>query len=287
MSGIEPVLKWVGGKRALLPQISGHFPKELDGTYFEPFLGGGSVALSMLYRRSILNDSNEELILFYEMVRDRLPDLLDTIRSLPVTKDSYYQIRDWDKEHDFMSRPSVERAARLYFLNKCGFNGLYRVNRSGKFNVPFANKSTVSLPVEKFIALSNYLQGNMGLDVTLVSQDFAAVVNNATQGDLVYFDPPYIPVSKTSNFVSYGKQGFSPFDQERLANVISSLTEKGVRVLMSNSNANETWSIFSPLGTLHKVEVQRNISASGEHRTRVVEVLFDNIGELTKRGKIR
>jgi DNA adenine methylase len=104
---------------------------------------------------------------------------------------------------------------------------------------------------------------------------------------LVYFDPPYIPISKTANFVSYGKLGFSGFDQERLAKVISILSENGVRVLMSNSDADETWRIFGSIGSLHRVEVQRNISASGKHRKRVAEVLFDNIGELKSHGKIR
>jgi DNA adenine methylase len=287
MSGIEPVLKWVGGKRALLPQISSYFPEALDGTYFEPFLGGGSVAFRMQYRRSVLNDSNEELILFYQTVRDSLPELLDAIRSFPISQEAYYQIRDWDRERDFKSRSSVERAARFYYLNKCGFNGLYRVNQSGKFNVPFAKRTSIPLPLEKFYALSSYLRGETGLQVTLLAQDFETVLDSAKAGDLVYFDPPYIPISKTANFVSYGKLGFSGFDQERLAKVISMLSENGVRVLMSNSDADETWRIFGSIGSLHRVEVQRNISASGKHRKRVVEVLFDNIGELKSHGKIR
>lgn len=276
MTSVEPVLKWVGGKRSSLKHILRVFPENLIGKYYEPFLGGGAVAFSLGFEQQVLSDANEELISFYRVVRDNPQELISKLRQFEVSRDFYYQIRSWDREPDFAKSSDVEKAARTYFLNKCGYNGLYRVNSKGQFNVPFGDKTILPVNESKIFALSAKLRGETGLNIVLSSNDFESSVEDAVAGDLVYLDPPYVPLSSTANFVSYGQDGFTDFDHERLAKVIESLSSKGVFVIMSNSNADKTYRLFSELGEMSLVPVQRLLSAKLTSRLLIQETLFTN-----------
>ncbi|MCF8529216.1 MAG: Dam family site-specific DNA-(adenine-N6)-methyltransferase [Aquiluna sp.] len=277
---MEPVLKWVGGKRAILSELDAHFPSRLDGTYFEPFLGGGAVAFSREYSKISVSDANQELIRFYEVVRDHPTELFEVVSGFPVDEKFFYEIRGWDRASIFDSKSKVQLAARTLYLNRCGFNGLFRVNSRGQFNVPFGKKTSLDVRMEKLLALSRKLSGELGNQIEIMHSDFDSVLGKARPGDLVYFDPPYLPLSSTSNFVSYSITGFSNFDHLRLANSIEQLTKMGVRVLMSNSDTPRTREIFGGLGALISLNVQRNLSADGSKRGKVAEVIFDNAGRL-------
>lgn len=276
MTSVEPVLKWVGGKRSSLKHILKMFPDNLNGKYYEPFLGGGAVAFSLGFEQQVLSDANEELISFYRVVRDHPQELISKLRQFEVSRDFYYQIRSWDRDADFAQASAVEKAARTYFLNKCGYNGLYRVNSRGQFNVPFGNKTELPVNESKIVALSAKLRGESGLNIVLSSHDFESAVEGASAGDLVYFDPPYVPLSSTANFVSYGQDGFTDFDHERLAKVIGSLSSRGVLVIMSNSNADKSYRLFSEFGEMSLVPVQRLLSAKVASRSLIHETLFTN-----------
>ena len=273
---VEPVLKWAGGKKSLLPQLMQRFPRSIQGKYIEPFLGGASVAMSVPYREIYASDSNPELINFYEIVRDFPNELISEILLWQVSEEEYYKIRAMDREASFLKLDPVIRAARTLYLNKVGFNGLFRVNQSGHFNVPFGKRSKIAVDEQKIKALSTKLRGEFGQVITLSVEDFESSISKAESGDFVYLDPPYIPVSSTSSFVGYSESGFSLEDQTRIADRIENLTRNGVRVIMSNSYSPKTLEIFQHLGQIEVIEAPRRISAKGTQRGWVEEIIFDN-----------
>lgn len=285
MTSAEPVLKWVGGKRSTLNRLKDFFPSAIVGDYFEPFLGGGAVAFSRTYRRQKLSDSNGELISLYSVIRDNPKELIETLKTFPVSKEFYYEIRSWDRNASFGEISPVHRAARTYYLNRCGFNGLFRVNSRGEFNVPFGHKTSLSLDETKIWALSSKLGGEGQNSIALTVGDFASAVNGAGRDDLVYLDPPYVPISSTSNFVSYAQAGFTNFDHERLSKVVESLSSRGALVVMSNSNAKQTHELFGHLGDMTLVPVRRLVSANASSRTFVDEVIFTNARQIGPRKK--
>jgi len=276
MTSVEPVLKWVGGKRSTLSRLAEFFPPEIEGEYFEPFLGGGAVAFSRPYKRQRLSDSNGELITLYSVIRDNPEELIETLKTFTVSRESYYEIRSWDRLTSFGDIPEIRKAARTYYLNRCGFNGLFRVNSRGEFNVPFGHKTSLSLDEKKIWALASKLRGQGEYSISLSVNDFESAVQGAKSGDCVYLDPPYVPISATSNFVSYAQAGFTDFDHARLSRVIESLSVRGVLVIMSNSNSKQTHQLFGHLGTMTSVPVRRLLSAKPSSRTYVDEVIFTN-----------
>jgi DNA adenine methylase len=269
----QPFLKWVGGKAQLLAQFDSLFPKQIDG-YFEPFIGGGAVFFHLKHRfpqiRARLCDINDELINTYQAVRDfplelmqRLDDHLTSYNS--ERERYYYPVRS---QHQLPRTEIVERAARMIFLNKTCFNGLWRVNGRGEFNVPIgSHKNPALYDRENILAASAALQGAM-----LATRDFRSTLTEANAGDFAYVDPPYAPVSKTANFTSYAKEDFGPPEQQELAAVFTAAAKRGVRLMLSNSDVPLIRDLYHGF-TIHTVSARRAINRDGAKRGAVNEVL--------------
>lgn len=259
----RPFLKWVGGKGQLLSQLWPHLPERFE-RYHEPFLGGGALFFALRPKRAFLSDVNRELIDCYTSVRDHVDDVIAALREHRYEQEHYYQIRA--QNPIFLS--NAERAARTIFLNRTGFNGLYRVNRSGQFNVPFGRYTNPLICDENNLrACSQALQ-----EVELCVQDFTLASERMLSGDLVYFDPPYVPVSVTANFTGYSADGFNSNDQTRLARLFGRLIERGIHGLLSNADVPTLRELYSsfPATTL---QASRAVNCNITKRGKVNEVL--------------
>ena len=230
---VAPVLKWVGGKRQLLGEITPLLPGQIT-TYCEPFLGGGAVLFSLQPSNAIVNDLNADLITVYEVIRDDVEALIASLKHHENTAAYFYAIRDMDRDKaKYRALSKVERASRMIYLNKTCFNGLFRVNSSGEFNTPFGqykNPNIVNEPVLR--AVSCYFRDS---GIRFYSEDFAATLDRVGAGGFVYLDPPYDPVSDTASFTGYNKGGFDKSEQIRLKQCCDDLTRRGVKFLLSNS----------------------------------------------------
>lgn len=259
---LSPLIKWPGGKRALVKHIV-QFVPDIYGTYYEPFLGGGAVFFALQPRRAVLSDANPELINAYVQVRDAQEDLLRALRQLKNTEKDYYEIRQ--------SAPTtpVCRASRMLYLTRLAFNGIHRVNRKGEFNVPYGHKTHLH-PVDEahLISTSAALRG-----VDLQVGDFEAVTRSAQKGDVLYFDPPYTVAHATNGFVKYNERIFSWADQERLAKHARELAERGCRVIVSNADHPSLRGLYADF-SCHVVQRHSVISASGIHRRQITECIF-------------
>ena len=273
----KPFVKWVGGKRQLMQDLENNFPKQF-ATYHEPFLGGGAVMFNLLTKRPRLScnvsDFNSDLILAYVTIRDKLGKLIESLEnhSKNYHKDSaeyYYQIRKQEPKQQ------IEKVSRLLFLNKTCFNGLYRVNKKGQFNVPlgrYTNPNIVNK--DNLTAVSKTLQSKK---IKISCRDFEAVLSDAKKGDLVYFDPPYQPVSSTANFTSYTHRDFTEDDLERLAKLADQLHSKGCYVLLSNSNSKTVKDFFSKkYWKISSINVNRAINSNAQKRTGHKEIIIKN-----------
>lgn len=273
----KPFVKWAGGKRQLLPIITKHVPQKFD-RYFEPFLGGGAVFFNLAYTRRdtkwLLSDLNSDLVLSYVTIRDRVKELISALESHSTSyfknqSSYYYKIRESEP------KGQIEKVSRLLFLNKTCFNGLYRVNSKGKFNVPlgkYVNPNIVSK--ENLVAVSEILQSR---DISIKCQDFEGALKNATEGDFVYLDPPYHPVSETSNFTSYTNGSFDYGDQERLYAKFKALDKKGVKILLSNSKSEEIIDLFKEFSdNVIEINANRFINSVSQRRTGHTELLIKN-----------
>jgi DNA adenine methylase len=279
-----PFVKWAGGKRKLAPLLIETIPEEFDplrNRYFEPFIGGGALMFALgdetkdffiPGRNLFINDVNPELTNAYEVIRDNVNQLIKSLDVLSkrINEKSFYEIRAT------VPRGKVARAARFIYLNKTCFNGLWRVNSSGDFNVPFGKSKSPSLyNLENLRSCSRRLKG-----ATITNLDFDKAVAKAKKGDLVYLDPPYIPLTSSASFSAYAKEGFSQREHEQLAETIQKLSDKNVYVLLSNSDTPLTRKTFKKVLTLRKVLMARSISSSGSTRKPVYEVLGMNYAHL-------
>jgi DNA adenine methylase len=263
----SPFLKWAGGKRQLLAYIEARVPERID-TYFEPFLGGAAVFFRLAaqgrFRRAVLADANPDLVGCYQAVRGDVAGVIAALRKYRNDRDQYYRVRAQDP--DQMS--PVERAARVIYLNRCGYNGLYRVNSKGRFNVPFGRyKQPVICDDDKLRAASLALR-----KAKLVCGDFTRVLGKVVPGDFVYFDPPYVPLSATSSFTGYAKRQFGAGDQERLAGALRALAVRKVPALLSNSYCRETRDLYRGLD-FDKVPARRSINSVARGRGPIDEIL--------------
>jgi DNA adenine methylase len=265
-----------------LPEILKRTPSEF-GTFFEPFLGGGAVFLSLpAHLPKIGNDANAELVATYLAIRDDVDEVLSQLRRFRNTKADYLEIRAWDRSPNFDQRSRFKRAARFIYLNKCGFNGLHRVNADGYHNVPYGYSPKADFIQEPNLRrVANFLRVKSIERKTaarIMSTDYKTSLRAARAGDFVYLDPPYQPISKTSSFVSYLQGGFTFQDQVALRDQVVDLVGRGVNVLLSNSDADEIHSLYSDakLFTIERVPVRRSIAADSGKRGNVYEVLVSN-----------
>jgi DNA adenine methylase len=270
---VDPILKWAGGKRQLLPIILSLFPVDYKTRgYHEPFVGGGAVFFKIRPRSGSINDINTRLMTFYRVVRDRPEELIQQASHYPYNEEAYYALRSRFNHPD---TPPLEAAALLLYLNKTAYNGLYRVNAHGEFNVPFGRyKNPTIVSKQRIRAASKILQR-----VDLINADFAYVLDYARKGDLCYFDPPYHPVSETANFTAYAAEGFDLPEQERLRDVCVELDAAGVLFVLSNSYASPVQQLYRDIDAFHVITVQatRAISSKATTRGPVNELLVTNI----------
>ncbi len=277
-SSIKPFLKWAGGKRQLLPEIRKYLPSHINEyTYYEPFVGAGAVLFDLQSKRAIINDYNSQLILAYQVVRDHIEELIDALRihQEKNSEEYYYEVRAQDRDQiSFQSFSDIQKAARLIFLNKTCYNGLYRVNSQGLFNVPYGRYKNPTICEEAVLrAVHTYLQDN---EIEILNGDFAMVTKNADKKSFVYFDPPYHSPDNT-NFTGYQADGFGENEQLRLRNVYLELTERGVKCLLSNSDTDFIREIFNDSRLkIITVQAKRAINSNSAGRGEVNEVLIIN-----------
>lgn len=265
--GLAPFLKWAGGKRSLLPSLLPLVPSAID-TYYEPFIGGGALFFELArqgrFARAKLGDQNEELIRCYVAIKRDVSEVIKTLEGLRYGEEAFYEVRDRNPA----GLTDAARAARTIYLNRCGYNGLYRVNRAGEFNVPFGHHRNPRLVhPERLGLVSAALQ-----KADLVVGDFETLVRAAGPDDFVYFDPPYVPVSATANFTAYARDGFAAPDQERLAHLLRGLGERGVKALLSNSDCLTTRRLYRGLPRV-RVDVRRTINSNATKRGPVSELI--------------
>lgn len=271
---VQPFVKWVGGKRQLLTAIRPLLPSSIK-RYYEPCLGGGAVFFDMQPPVAVVNDFNSELINCYLVVRDSPEELISACLAHPNTSEHFYQVREMDRNPKFALLSPVERAARLLYLNKTCFNGLFRVNSQGQFNVPFGSYKNPTIVEPAVIkSVSRYLNA---ADIDFRTGDFTKAVSDAEQDDFVYFDPPYDPVSDTSSFTGYNLDGFDRDEQTRLKEVCDNLTQRGVKVLLSNSDTPFIRELYSGKDyTIQTVQARRNVNSDPARRGKVDEVFVLN-----------
>ena len=272
----KPFVKWAGGKRQIIDKLQKLVPLEYN-TYYEPFVGGGALLFELSPKQAVINDSNKELMNVYKTIStdkgyEETLKLLNTYEKKHNEK-FFYQIRNLDKDKmKFEKLSNVERAARTIYLNKACFNGLYRVNSKGEFNVPFNKKLKINTYDGQNMTLAYvYFQTNK---ITMLNTDFEKAVKDAKKGDFIYFDPPY-DSENDDTFNSYTEDGFGKEEQIRLAKVYKDLSDRGCYVMLSNHNTtliNELYKDYN----IHVITAKRNINSKGSKRGNVEEVIITN-----------
>lgn len=269
---LKPFLKWAGGKRQLLHEIQKLIPYSIN-TYYEPFIGAGAIFFNFQPNRAVINDLNSELMNVYQVIKDNLDSLLNDLPKHENSKEYFYHIRSLDREPGYLNMSAVERASRIIYLNKTCFNGLFRVNSKGYFNVPFGYYKNPKI-IEAMLLRSVHEYLNTA-HITILNTDFEDAVHEAKKGDFVYFDPPYDPVSDTSSFTSYNLDGFNKNEQKRLKSVIDDLTAKECKVLLSNSGTEFIKKLYQGYH-IKTVYANRAINSVASKRGSVDEVLVMN-----------
>lgn len=271
-----PLVKWAGGKRQLLPSLNNRLPPDWND-FYEPFFGGGAFFISLHNQgrisRAVIADLNNELVNFYQVVKTSPEKLIDVLseNSFENSANAYTQLKEEFNTTVPDTKNTVRRAALFVFLNKHGYNGLWRVNSKGKFNVPFGRYAKRSLPSASSIRLFSA----MLRQVTILHTDFEKAVKTARKGDFIYFDPPYYPLSKTARFTAYNCTGFSLDDQVRLAGLFTLLSKKGVKVMLSNSKVQEIEDLYEGY-TIETVAATRCINCNGSKRSGTSEIIVTN-----------
>ncbi|WP_371751042.1 DNA adenine methylase [Snodgrassella alvi] len=272
---IAPVLKWAGGKRQLLDTLIPLVPKDYS-VYCEPFVGGGALFFALQPQSACINDVNHELIRVYTVIKNDVDVLIEQLKQFQNNKDQFYEIRSWDRNKDKYTHLSdIEKAARIIYLNKTCFNGLFRVNASGEFNVPFgnyANPNIVNEPVLR--AISFYFNNS---EIVFNAVDYAEILKNLPDNAFVYLDPPYDPVSVTANFTSYTKDGFSRDEQIKLRKCCDELNERGIKFMLSNSATDFICDQYSKYN-IEIISAKRLVGADASKRGRIQEVIVRNYG---------
>ena len=277
----QPFLKWAGGKRGLISQTLPFIPKNFNN-YFEPFVGGGAVFFSLYNlgflknKKIYLFDRNEELINAYNIVKYKPLKLIEVLKEFKEnhSKEFFYNIREWDRSSDYTQISPIKKAARFIYLNKTCFNGLYRVNKKGQFNVPFGKYKNPNIIDE-----TNILNVSVALkNVEIKCCDFSEVLKYAKNSDFVYFDPPYYPLNKTSSFTSYIQDNFLETEQKRLYEVFCELDKKGVFIIESNSDTEFINNLYKNFDII-KIKANRFINSKSKGRGKISELLIRNKGD--------
>lgn len=269
---LKPFVKWAGGKRQLLDEIRKYVPKRIT-CYYEPFLGGGAVWFDLQPKKYVVNDINAEMINVYQVIKTNIDELLEELQIHKNEAEYFYKIRELDRTPEFNLQSPAKRAARIIYLNKTCFNGLFRVNSQGFFNVPFGSYKNPDIINEITLrAVHKYFNETEG---TVLHGDFADSVKTATKGSFIYFDPPYDPVSDSSSFTGYTLDGFGRDEQIRLKLLCDDLHKKGCKFLLSNSSTEFIRDLYKDY-RIEIVQANRAINSVAAGRGRVDEVLIRN-----------
>lgn len=274
---VKPIIKWAGGKRQLLPQLTALIPQNF-GTYFEPFVGGGALWLDLEPRKAVINDYNEFLSLMYQVIKDTPQDLIELLKihKAKNSKEYYLSIRAQDRNGILEQLSPVQKVARFMYLNKTGYNGLWRVNKKNQNNVPYGiYKNPKINNADEIMELHKYLVSN---SIQILNGDYKDSLKYAQKNDLVYFDPPYVPMNTTASFTAYTDSGFTWDDQVELRDIFMNLTQRGVYVMYSNHDLPVVRELFKKLPStqLHHVEAKRNINSKANKRGNVGELIITN-----------
>lgn len=266
----RPFVKWAGGKRQLLPVLTESAPKDFD-TYHEPFVGGGALFFALVaagrVQKAVLSDNNLRLVRTWRAVRDSVDEVMARLAEMPNTLEFFTATKKVDID---AATEDAAVAAWFIYLNKTGFNGLYRVNSRGIYNVPYAYRETANVCDRPTLRqASQALQG-----VEILHAGFDAVAERAVAGDFVYFDPPYVPLSTTASFTAYTRDGFTLADQARLRDVAAQLKARGVHVLLSNSSADAVRELYAEGFTQREVAASRMINSKGDRRGAIAELVI-------------
>ena len=267
----KPFLRWAGGKRWLIKNLDNFLPEKFNN-YHEPFLGGGAIFFhlksnNLIEGDSFLSDLNEELINAYKQVKQNPKEIISSLKNLKTTKEAYYEARS------LILTTSYARALRFIYLNKTSYNGLYRVNSKGKYNVPYGNRKVKNLfGYENILNVSKILNQNVYLD----SKDFYSVIDNVKEKDLVFLDPPYVIDSKNNGFVEYNQETFTWKDQEKLFQLIKEIDQKGAYYILTNIAHLNVKNLFSEIGFMHQIQRNSNIGGKGAKRMKINEYIFTN-----------
>lgn len=271
---VTPFLKWVGGKRQLMREITELMPKKIS-VYYEPFIGGGAVLFNLQPKKAVISDANSELINVYKTIKNKPLELIADLRRHKNEADYFYDIRGLDRKEEFLTLTEIERASRFIYLNKTCFNGLYRVNSAGEFNSPFGKYNNPNIINDTVLqAVSNYLNSNQ---IAILNCDYSETIFNSKieKNDFVYFDPPYYPVSSSSNFTGYTQGGFNEQEQLKLRDVCNQLDSMGVKFLLSNSATKFIEEIYACFNITY-VKANRAINSVADKRGEINEVLIRN-----------
>ena len=271
----KPFVKWAGGKRQLLPELLKRVPSQIS-TYYEPFVGAGALLFELQPKKAIINDANEELMNVYKVIKNNVDALIAHLKTHKNEEDYYYDIRKLDRTDEYNSLSNVEKASRILYLNKTCYNGLFRVNQKGQFNVPFGRYKNPNIVNEKILrAVSHYLNNN---NIKILNTDFEKAVKYMRKEAFVYFDPPYHPISDTSSFTGYTADGFDEEDQKRLKDLCDKLNERGCRFLLSNSSAKLIRNLYENEDdyTVEYLDANRCINSNPNKRGEIEEILVRN-----------
>ena len=277
-TAVRPFVKWVGGKRRSLPVLMSYMPEHID-TYVEPFVGGGAMLFALKFKKAVISDLNPELICAYKAIRDDLEGLKKLLQTFKYDKEQFLEVRAWDRDNNFLeNRTETERGARLIYLLKTCFNGLYRVSGKGYFNTPFGkldNPNICDVPtLERAHAFLNEKQ------VEILNLDYNEVLRRGyiTKDAVVYLDPPYAPLNRTSYFTSYAIGDFTDCDQTMLRDYCDVLNANGIRFLESNSTAPIIFDLYRKYA-IPTLNARRSINSKGTGRGAIKELVIRNYAD--------
>jgi len=277
LARLKPFTKWIGGKRQLLPELLKLVPKNYN-RYYEPFIGGGALFFELMPNYATISDHNENLVHSYEQIRDNVKKLLELLKyhQFNNSKEYYLSLREVDRNGKIDKMSDTEKAARLLYMLRVNFNGLYRVNSKKQFNVPYGRYKNPKIVDELLLkGVSDFLNQN---DILILRGDFELALELAQAGDFVYFDPPYAPISATSAFTAYTHEGFGSAEQARLRDVFVQLTKRGVNVMLSNSDVGAIHDLYDSLDNVNitVVGANRMINSKASGRGKINELIIRN-----------
>ena len=271
----KPFIKWVGGKRQLIPQFKNMNllpPIDFDinkNTYFEPFVGGGAIFFEITPINSIISDLNSQLIITYNSVKNDVEKLIEKLKTYKNEKEFFLEARNWDTN----KLSEIEIASRFIYLNKTAFNGMYRVNKTGKFNVPFGKYSNPLICDEDNLRSASTILQN----VKILNRGYKEVLKDAKEQDFIYLDPPYHPLNPTSSFTNYTSNGFNENDQKELRDTYIELSNRGCYVLLSNSDTEFIRELYNKEGIkIQTVQAGRAINSDSTKRGKISELIISN-----------